>query len=89
MSDQKKKNKFDLEYNKYCQFFNTTIIILVTIFIGILLAILTEQIKFGKNMPFILVVSIFFIALIFSIYCLIRFHNKMNGIMKKINKLKI
>ena len=89
MSDLKKKNKFDLDYGKYCQFFNTTIIILVTIFIGIILAILTEQIKFGKNIPFMLVVSIFFIALIFSIYFLIKFHNKMKAIMRKIDKLKI
>lgn len=89
MSDLKKKNKLDLSYNKYSQFFNTVIIILVTIFIAILLAILTEQIEIGKNIPFVFVISIFLFALIISIYYLINFHNKMEAIMRKIDKLKI
>jgi len=89
MTDLKKKNKLDLEFNKCCQFFNTTIIVLVTIFIGFLLVILTEQIKLGKNIPFIFIVSIFFITLIFSVYYLIKFHNRMKEIINKIDKLKV
>ncbi|MEK6854989.1 MAG: hypothetical protein AABX73_02090 [Nanoarchaeota archaeon] len=89
MTDLKKKNKLDLSYNKYSQFFNTAIIILVTVFIAVLLAVLTEQIKIGKNTPFIFVISTFAIALIFSVYYLIKFHNEMESIMRKIDKLKI
>jgi len=89
MSDLKKKNKLDLTYNKYSQFFNTTIIILSTVFIGVLLSILTEQIMIGKNIPFVFVISVFIIILIFSIYFLIKFHNEMKRIMGEIDKLKI
>ena len=89
MSDQKKKNKYDLDYNKYCQFFNTTIIILATFFIGFLLSILTKQIEIGVNTPFIFVISTFIVILSISVYFLIEFYNKMKEIMGNIDKLKI
>ncbi len=89
MKDIIKKNKLDLTYNKYSQFFNTTIIIFSTITIGILIALLTEQIKIGKNIPFIFIALLFITILIFSIYSLIKFHNEMERIIKKIDKLKV
>ncbi len=89
MSDLKKKNKYDLDYNKNCQFFNTAIIILATVFIGFLISILTGQIKIGINMPFIFVISIFIVILAISVYFLIGFYNGMKEIMRKIDKLKI
>ena len=89
MSDIKKKNKLDLDYNRCCQFFNTTIIVLVTIFIGLLLSILTKQIEIGKNASFVFAITLFAVVLIFSIYFLIRLHNDMKSIIRKIDKLKI
>ncbi len=89
MTDLKKKNKLDLSYNKYSQSFNTTIIILFTVFIAVLLPVLTKQIIIGKNIPFVFIISTFVIVLIFSIYYLIKFHNEMEAIMRKIDKLKI
>jgi len=89
MSDVKKKNKCDLNYNRYCQYFNTTIIILVTVFIGIVLVVLTEQIKISMNLPFVFVSSLFSTVLLFSVFFLINFHNKMKRIMKEIDKLRV
>lgn len=89
MSDLKKKNKYDLDYSTYSQFFNTIIIIFVTISIGMLLTVLTGQIKISMNTPFIFTMLIFIVALIFSIYSLIKLYNKMEETKRNIDKLKI
>lgn len=89
MGELKKKNKLDLDYNRCCQFLNTTIIVLITIFLGFLLAVLTNQIQVGKNMPFIFVISLFIAVLIISVYFLISFYSEMKAIIRKIDKLKI
>lgn len=89
MSDLKKKNKCDLEYNTYCQFFNTTIIVSITILLGMLLTILTGQIKIGSNPPFIFALITSFAILAITIYLLTIIHDKMEAKKEEIQWLNI
>ena len=89
MSNLKEKNKLDLEYHKYSQYFNSLIIVTVTVLFGFLLSLLTNQIVVGKNFPFIFVTLLSVIIIISSVYFLIKFHNNMNAIINRVNKLNI
>ena len=51
-----KKNILDLQYNKYLQYYNTSVIVLFTYFIGIGVALITEQVDFREGKQLLLLV---------------------------------
>lgn len=89
MTAQKEKNKIDLKYNTYSQFFNTIIVITITFLIAVLIAILTKQVEVGKNVAFILVISIAITEVIFAGIGLVMLYNKMQEALRRLDKLKI
>jgi len=83
----KEKNKIDLKYNTYLQFFNTIIIITATVLITVSIAIFTEQIKIGKNITFIFVMCLSLTVIIFTTISLIIIYNKMKENLEDLNNL--
>jgi len=53
----------------------------------VLLSVLTEQIKIGMNMAFVLVMFIFITVLVLCVYFLVIFSNKMKKIIGRIDEL--
>ena len=89
MKDKVKKNIFDLEYNRYLQYYNTAIIILFTYVIGIAIAFFARQIEF-TNISQLFIIGLFSlfvsgIIIVFMIYC----RNKMKNILEGIRSLCI
>lgn len=89
LQDKVKKNLLDIHYNKYLQYFNTTIIITFTYIIGISIAFITKQINYKdpKQLLFITLVSIGFLS--FIAILLINFKEHLNNIPREIKKLKL
>lgn len=89
LSDKVKKNLLDLQYNKYLQYYNTSIIILFTYFIGVGIAFITKQIDIGEPRQFLslMVMSISIAVLI--ILSMLRFKNHQQNILDEIKSLKI
>ncbi len=89
MPDQVKKNLLDLQYNKYLQYYNTSIIILFTYFIGAGIAFITKQINISEPKQFLslMVMSISITVLI--ILSMLHFKNHQQNILDEIKKLKI
>ena len=83
----KEKNKIDLKYNTYLQFFNSVIIVGITIIIAVLIAIATNQIEIGKNIPFVFVATLSITTVIFAVIGLIILYNKMSKSIEELNKL--
>ena len=83
------KNLLDLEFNKYLQIYNASIILLFSFLVGLLVALLTNQIDFSDKIQ----VGTFFIASIVVIFAIISFmvrsHYKLKLIPKEISKLEI
>jgi hypothetical protein len=82
-----KKTILNLQFTKYLQFFNTSIIILFTFFIGTLIALLTKQIKLSDQIQikfFIITGIILFTPLILLIQ---KFKFHMQNILNEIKKL--
>ena len=84
-----KKNLLDLEYNKYLQYLNTTLILVFTYFIGILVAILTENVKYTNpnQIFFVSTISVGVLSVLFVL--IFNFKNKLKEIVKKIKKIKL
>ncbi len=83
-----KKNILDLKYNKNLQYLNTTIISLITLFIGVSIAFLTGQVN--PNLQEIIPISL--ITGLFASICIIlllKFNNEMKNIEKEILNLQI
>jgi len=89
ISDKVKKNLLDLQYNKYLQYYNTSIIILFTYFIGVGIAFITKQIDINEPKQFLslLVISISTVVLI--ILFMLRFKSHQENILDEIKNLKI
>ena len=82
-----RKNILDIQHNKYLQYFNTTIVILFTYFIGLFIALITKSIDYtNKNHVVItMIVSIAFLSV--TTIFLLRFKDKMKGIISEIENL--
>ncbi len=80
-----KKNLLDLEYQKYLQYFTTTIVAMFTFAIGILIAIFTGQLTRPEMVIFLVVLS--FAGYTFLFGLLFRFREKMNEILEEISRL--
>ena len=81
-----RKNLLDLKYNKNLQYFNTTIIALLTFLLGIIIAYISQDILFTLDNSLIFL-SITVIIMSMCVISLINFHNKMRNIEKEIKNL--
>ena len=89
LNDGIKKNLLDLEYNKYLQYYNTSIILLFTYLIGTSIAFITKQIDHADPKQ-LLLVSLIYIGFIgIVIIFMLNFKEHLNNIPKEINKLKL
>ena len=81
------KNILDLNYTKNLQYYNTSILILFTYFIGVSIALLTEQINYNNitHLSLIAVISLAIVA--FIILLMLKFKNNMINIIQEIKKL--
>ncbi len=89
ISDHIKKNLLDLEYNRYLQYYNTTLIVAFTYFVGLIIAVLTQNIKYGD---FVLIFAIFLISIIIlslATIFIFNFKYKLENIVAEIKKLNI
>ncbi len=89
ISDSIKKNLLDLQYSKYLQYYNTTIIILFTYFIGVGIAFLTKQINFNdpkQSLSLALISTPIIAACILS---MLYFKNHKQNIFEEIKKLNL
>jgi len=84
-----KKNILDLHYNKNLQYFNTTIIIIFTYFIGLIIALLTKQINLFDNGQLYLLALISIVVLSILSILLLYFKGNMKKIITEISKLNI
>ncbi len=89
LSDKTKKNLLDLRYNKYLQYYNTSIIILFTYFIAIFIVLVTKQLDY-KNIRYLSLVGIISAAVLSLIAIfLLRFKGHEENILNEIKNLKI
>lgn len=89
LSEQSKKNILDLQYAKYLQYFNTSIIIIFTYFIGLVIALFTKQINLADIRHLFLLVLASSLFLIVIIYLLLRFKYRMKNVIEEIKKLNL
>ena len=89
LNDRVKKNLLDLEYDKYLQYFNTSIIILFTYVIGISIAFITKQIDYhnSRQLVSVALISALFLSLIATI--IFRLKENLTRIPKELKKLKL
>lgn len=88
-NNKTKKNLLDLEYTKYLQYFNTSIIFLFTYIIGITIAFITKQIDYrsSKQLLSVIIISIVLIGAIIAF--MFNFEDNLKRIPKEIKKLKL
>ena len=87
ISDKLKKNLFDLEYQKYLQYFTITIITIFTYLVGFLISVITNQIN--TTVEWVLAIFISILVLIIGVFILYKFKRDLSKIYKKIESLKI
>jgi hypothetical protein len=82
-----KKNLLDLQYNKYLQYFTTTVILLFTYLIGVGAGFITGQVDPGSYSQLLLLGSI--TAAVVSLFLLMMLHFRwhMGNIIREIRKL--
>ena len=88
-SDNLKKNLFDLEYSKYLQFYNTTLIFLLTYLAGLIISILNKQINLNDRTQLAVLVIISIVLISITLDFLLVFKNMMNKIIRKIKRLEL
>ncbi len=89
ISDNIKKNIFDLEYNKNLQYFNNLIILIFTYIIGIFIAFLTKQLNYENGYQLFFALCVSLILFITSSILMLIFKNRMKVILIEIKKLNI
>lgn len=89
ISDRVKKNLLDLQYNKYLLYYNTSIILLFTYFIGVTIAFITKQISYKNINQLLLVTAISITVISFIISFMLRFKEHLTNILQEVKKLKL
>ena len=89
ITDKIKKNLLDLHYTKYLQYYNTSIIILFTYFIGIAIAFITKQINYKSTSHIMLVVIISIIIVAIITIFMLKFREHLTNILQEVRKLKL
>jgi heme/copper-type cytochrome/quinol oxidase subunit 2 len=84
-----KKNLLDLHYTKYLQYYTTTIIIVLTYFVGLVIAFLTNQIDYMSSTQMLLVAFTTIAFLIVVVLLILSFKEHMKEIVREIKKLNI
>lgn len=89
ISDGVKKNLLDLQYYKYLQYYNTSIIVLFTYFIGVIIAFITKQISHKNINQLLLVMAISITVISFIISFMLKFKEHLINILQEVKKLKL
>jgi len=89
LSEKIKKNLLDLQYNKYLQYYNTSIILLFTYFIGVAIAFLTRQVSINNVRQLFLVTITTVMVTSFIILLMLHFKNHQENIFEEIKKLEL
>ena len=89
LNDKIKKNLLDLQYNKYLQYYNTSIIVLFTYFIGAAIALLTRQIDYTSQKQMLLLGIISIPVITVCVLLMLKFRNHLKNIFLELRKLNI
>ncbi len=85
--DKIKKNILDLNYNKYLQYYNTSIIIVFTYIVGILIALITKQIDYSSSTQLLVLCAVSTIFGSAMVLLLFRWKRHMLNILRDIKGL--
>ena len=89
MDNKIRKNLLDLEYNKYLQYYNTSVIIFFTYLIGMIVVLFTNQIKYENYLQLSLFILLS-ILVIGTVYILLsNFKMHLRRIPEEIIKLNL
>ncbi len=88
-SENVKKNILDLQYNKYLQYYTTSIILLFTYFIGLGIAFITRQVDIYNTRQLLFVVVITIGVVTFIVVLIRNFKDHQKNILEEIRKLKL
>lgn len=84
-----KKNLFDLEHNRYLQYYTTLIILLFTYGIGVGIAFVTKQIDYTNHSQLTVLMAVSLAVLIPLLVLLLHYKTKMEETIDEIKKLKL
>ena len=89
MNDKIRKNILDLEYSKYLQYYNTSIVVLFTYLIALIVALFTNQIKYENYLQLSLFIplSVLVIGIVYILLSNFKMH--LRRIPKEIVKLNL
>ncbi len=89
LPDKVRKNLLDLNYNKYLQYFTTSIILFFTYIIAVLVGFITKQINYTNLGQMIMVAIVSIIVITVLLLLMQRFRWHQNIILKEIRRLKL
>lgn len=89
LPDKVKKNLLDLQYNRYLQSYNTSIIVLFTFLIGIGVAFITKQVDYNSFNQMLSIATITIAVVAVIVLLMLQFKGHMSNILKEIKKLKL
>jgi len=89
LSEKVKKNLLDLQYTKYLQYYNTSIIILFTYVIGVAIAFITKQIDYKSLNQLYLVGLISLITISIVISLMLNFKKHLSNIPHELKKINL
>lgn len=89
LSDKIKKNLLDLQYSRYLQYYNTSIIILSTYIIGVIIGFVTKQIDYKNEGQLVLVGLISVGVVTFILLLMLRFKDHQEKIISEVKKLNL
>lgn len=87
LSEKVKKNLLDIQYNKYVQYFNTSVIIAFSYIIGVGITFITKQIDYKNSIQLttLIIISVIFLGINTSL--LLKFKLHQSNILEEIKKL--
>ncbi len=90
VTERVKKNILDIHYNKYLQYFNTTIIVSFTYLIGVSIAFITKQVDYKDpaQLSLVVLISIGFLGIMVILLLNFKGHI-LDRIPKEIKKLNL
>ncbi len=89
LSERTKKNLLDLQYNKFLQYYNTSIIILFTYLIALAIGFVTKQINYRDTGQLTLVVPISIGIITILTLSMLRFKDHLKNILEEVKKLRM
>lgn len=89
LSEKVKKNLLDLQYNKYLQYYNTSVILLFTYFIGVAIAFITKQVSVNNVRQLFLVSITTVLVTSFILLLMLHFKNHQENILEEIRGLEL